>query len=182
MDKKFTCDLSKCKGACCVQGDSGAPLEHEELEILETIFPIIKKYLRPEGIKAIEEQGPHVMDSDNDNVTPLIEGKECAYVIFEEGIAKCGIEKAYFDGAIKFQKPVSCHLYPVRVKRLNGFVAVNYDKWDICNPARILGEEIKMPVFQFVKDALVRKFGSDWYKHLNIASVKLNNTPHPDGN
>jgi Fe-S-cluster containining protein len=164
--KHFVCDLAKCKGACCVKGDSGAPLTDEETEILNTIFADIKSYLREEGIKAIEVQGAWVIDSDGDKVTPLVDNKECAYVVFEKGIAFCGIEKAFLAGATDFRKPVSCHLYPVRVKVFRDFTAINYDQWEICDPARVKGLNQKVTVQEFVKEALIRRFGQDWYNKL----------------
>ena len=173
LEKHFICDLDKCKGMCCVHGDSGAPLESAEAEILDKLFPVIKKYLRQEGIEAIKNQGRHVIDSDGDLVTPLVNRKECAYVIFKHGIAKCGIEKAFEDGAIDFQKPVSCHLYPVRTKKYSDFEGINYDRWEICQPATILGQKENIPVFRFVKKALVRKYGVDFYKKLEIAADSL---------
>ena len=173
LEKHFICDLDKCKGMCCVHGDSGAPLESAEAEILDKLFPVIKKYLRQEGIEAIKNQGRHVIDSDGDLVTPLVNHKECAYVIFKHGIAKCGIEKAFEDGAIDFQKPVSCHLYPVRTKKYSDFEGINYDRWEICQPATILGQKENIPVFRFVKKALVRKYGVDFYKKLEIAADSL---------
>lgn len=169
IEKQFCCDLNKCKGACCVKGDAGAPLTAEEVELLPRIIDKIKPYLRPEGIAAIEEQGTHVVDDERETVTPLVNNEECAYVIFTKGIACCGIEKAFEDGAIKFQKPVSCHLYPIRLRKYEKFIAVNYDKWDICNPARELGKKLNLPVFRFVRTALIRQFGEDWYRHLTIA-------------
>jgi len=139
LEKKFCCHLDKCKGLCCVKGDSGAPLSDEEVLLLPKIIEKVKPYMRSEGIESIDRQGTHVIDSDHESVTPLIDGKECAYTIFEKGIAKCAIEKAWLEKVIDFQKPISCHLYPIRVKSYNDFVAVNYDKWDICeailNPA-----------------------------------------------
>ena len=173
LEKHFICDLDKCKGMCCVHGDSGAPLESEEAVKLDKLFPAIKKYLRPEGIQAIKNQGRHVIDNDGDVVTPLVDGKECAYVIFEQGIAKCGIEKAFEDGAIDYQKPVSCHLYPVRTKRYQDFEGVNYDRWEICKPATLLGQKENIPVYKFVKKALIRKYGSGFYKKLEIAADSL---------
>jgi hypothetical protein len=170
IEKKFCCHLDKCKGICCVKGDSGAPLSSEEVEILPEIFEKVKLYMRPEGIASVEKQGTHVIDSDNEAVTPLVDGKECAFVFFEKGIAKCAIEKAWQEKVIDFQKPVSCHLYPVRVKAYDGFEAVNYDKWDICEAARILGYKEGIPVFEFVKTALIRRFGADWYDRLEIAA------------
>ena len=162
----FNCDLAACKGACCVTGDSGAPLEKEETKILEEIFPAIKRYLSKESVNTIETVGSWVTDVENDRVTPLNDGKECAYVVFENGIAFCAIEKAYNDGVINFRKPVSCHLYPVRIKKLRYNDAVNYDRWDICSPAIIRGNTMKTPVYRFTRDALERKYGKDWFKQL----------------
>jgi hypothetical protein len=179
IEKHFICDLAKCKGACCVRGDSGAPLEDEELPVLEEILPKLKPFLRKEGIKAIEEQGPYVIDIEDDFVTPLVDGKECAYVVFENGIAKCGIEKAYYAGAVEFKKPLSCHLYPVRLHKYGEYTAVNYDKWDICHPARILGHEEQVPVYKFLEESLTRRFGNDWMRHLKIAAKTLKKT-NPD--
>ncbi len=179
IDEKFACDLDKCKGACCVQGDSGAPLEESEIKVLEDIYPAIRVYLRKEGVKAIEQQGTHIIDRENEPVTPLVEGKECAYAVFENGIARCGIEKAFNDGVISFQKPVSCHLYPVRIKKYRDFISVNYDRWQICDPARKLGKDLNITVFEFTRDALVRRFGKDWYDHLGVAfkqRLKVNNS------
>lgn len=173
IDKKFCCDLEKCKGACCVKGDAGAPLLPQEVELLRKIIGKIKPYLRKAGVYAIEKQGTHVIDEENETVTPLVKGKECAYVIFDKGIARCGIEKAFDNGAITFRKPLSCHLYPLRLKKYEQFIAVNYDKWEICEPARILGEKLDLSVYNFVKDALIRRFGKDWFMHLKVAEKKL---------
>ncbi|KEY19138.1 DUF3109 family protein [Kaistella antarctica] len=168
FSEEFVCNLSKCKGACCVEGDVGAPLDENETLILERIFDQVKPYLRPEGVKAIEEQGTWVRDpNDNDYVTPMVEGKECAYVIFDEkGITKCGIEKAYEDGAVDWQKPISCHLYPIRVDEYRTFTALNYHKWEICSDACALGKELKVPIYKFVKTPLIRKYGEEWYQTL----------------
>lgn len=167
LSEEFVCNLSKCKGICCVDGDSGAPLDDDELEILDQIFDKIKPYLREEGIQAIEEQGKYVKDFDDEWVTPLVNGNECAYVVFDErGIAKCGIENAYNDGVVDFKKPISCHLYPVRLKEYKKFTAVNYHAWDICSDACDLGKELKVNVAHFLKESLVRKFGQEWYDEL----------------
>ncbi len=168
LEKAFVCDLTKCKGACCVEGDAGAPLEDDEVLKLEEIFEDVKPFLRPEGVKAIEEQGTSVKDPvDNDWVTPLVNGAECAYVIFDEkGVTKCGIEKAWEQGAVDWRKPVSCHLYPIRIDKYETYDAVNYHKWQICSPACDLGAQLKVPVYKFTKDALIRKYGPDWYEEL----------------
>lgn len=164
LEKKFVCDLNACKGACCVEGDSGAPLEDEETGILDDIYEDVKPFLRPEGIKAIEKQGKYVIDSDGDMVTPLVKGKECAYVIFDEkGITKCGIEKAYEEGVVDFKKPISCHLYPIRIKKLTQGEAVNYESIDICKPGCVCGKKLDVPVYRFLKEPLIRKYGEEFF-------------------
>ena len=173
LEKEFVCNLSACKGACCVDGDAGAPLEEAETKILQEIYPKVKPFLRKEGIKAIEEQGTFVVGEDGEFETTLIDGKDCAYVIFDKQIALCGIEQAYNQGIIDWKKPVSCHLYPVRVKQYSDFAAVNYHKWHICSDACSLGKELEVPVYKFVKEALVRKFGIQWYEELEKVAQEL---------
>jgi len=170
FEKQFVCDLNACKGACCVEGESGAPLTEEEMSILDDIFEDIKENLRPEGIKAIEENGKYTQDSDGDWVTPLVNGKECAYTVFDEkGIAACGIEKAFEEGKTEFKKPISCHLYPVRTKELSEYTALNYHHWPICEPACACGAKLQMPIFKFCKDALVREYGENFYEKMESA-------------
>lgn len=167
FSEEFICNLTKCKGICCVEGDSGAPLDDDELSVLDDIFEEIKPYLRPEGIETIEKQGKYVRDSDGEWTTPLVNGRECAYVIFDKnGVTKCGIEKAWEEGATEFRKPISCHLYPVRLRDYEEFTAVNYHRWEICSDACALGKELGVNVAHFLKDALIRKFGQDWYEDL----------------
>ena len=167
IEKDFVCNLSACKGACCIDGDAGAPLSKEEAKILEDIYPKVEPFLRAEGKKAIEEQGTSVVTDFNEIETPLINGADCAYVIFDEKkTALCAIEEAYNQGEVEWKKPVSCHLYPIRIKDYSEFSAVNYDKWDICDDACSLGAELKVPVYKFVKEALIRKFGENWYAEL----------------
>lgn len=173
LDQKFVCNLAKCKGACCRYGDSGAPLEEDERKKIEKNFQKIKPYLRKEGILAVEKQGAFIKDDDGDLVTPLIEGKECAYTYMEDGVYRCGIEKAWLQKKITFRKPVSCHLFPVRRKKYPEFEAVNYEKWAICQPARILGKRENMPVYKFLKEALVRVYGKRWYRKLEKAASEL---------
>lgn len=164
----FVCDLLACKGACCVEGDAGAPLEEEETKILKEIYPQVKPYLSEEGKKVIESQGTWVYDKDGDKVTPTIgDNKECAYAIYDQkGILKCGIEQAYLDGKVSFKKPISCHLYPIRITKYDQFDAVNYDRWEICDPACNLGQSLQVPLYRFLKDALIRKYGEAWYEQL----------------
>ncbi|MEY4084501.1 MAG: hypothetical protein RL074_288 [Bacteroidota bacterium] len=173
LEREFVCNLSACKGTCCIDGDAGAPLSEEETKIMEAIYPKVKPYLRPEGIAAIEAQGTWVKGEDGDFETTLIEGKDCAYVIFDGDTALCGIEQAYNEGIVDWKKPVSCHLYPIRVKDFTEFTAVNYDKWHICDDACTLGKELQVPVYKFVKEALVRRFGEDWYLELEKVALDL---------
>lgn len=173
LEKEFVCNLSACKGACCVDGDAGAPLDEEETRILAEIYPKVKPFLRPEGIQAIEKQGTHVVSDFGELETPLIDGKDCAYVIFDGKTALCGIEQAYNQGLVDWKKPVSCHLYPIRVKEYSDFAAVNYHKWHICDDACSLGKELEVPVYKFVKEALVRKFGQQWFDELEKAAQEL---------
>ena len=172
IEKDFVCNLSACKGACCIEGEAGAPITQEEVGILKEIYPKVKPFLRPEGIAAIEKQGTHIETDFDELETPLVDGKECAYVTFtDRGIASCGIEDAFNAGAIDFRKPISCHLYPVRVQEYSEFSAVNYHRWSICDDACTLGKELQVPVYKFVKAALIRKFGENWYAELEkIAS------------
>lgn len=173
VEKKFVCDLKKCKGACCVHGDSGAPLEKEEIRILEDLFPQIRTFMRKEGIEAVEKQGTSVIDSDGDNVTPLVNDRECAYVVFEGGIAKCSIEKAYENNVIKFKKPISCHLYPIRITKYTQFEALNYHQWKICKHAISLGEKEDTPLYIYLKEPLSRKYGKEWYEELTFATKEI---------
>jgi hypothetical protein len=167
IEKDFVCNLNACKGACCIDGEAGAPLDEIETKILEDIYPIVKPYLRPEGIAAIEAQGTHIKNDFGELETPLIDEADCAYVIFDEhNTALCGIEEAYNQGDIKWKKPISCHLYPIRVKDYSEFSAVNYHKWQICDDACTLGQELQVPIYKFVKEALIRKFGENWYAEL----------------
>jgi Protein of unknown function (DUF3109) len=173
LEKKFVCNLNACAGACCVDGDAGAPLTLEETQILKEIYPKVKPFLRKEGIEAIESQGTHVIGADGEFETTLIEGKDCAYVIFDGKTALCGIEQAYNQGEVSWKKPISCHLYPIRVKEYADFAAVNYHKWHICEDACSLGEALGVPIYQFVKDALIRKFGLQWYVELEKVAADL---------
>jgi hypothetical protein len=176
IDKQFVCDLEKCKGACCIAGVSGAPLDESELSIIDDIYDKVEPYLTARGKAAIEKQGRYLVDTDGEYVTPLInEVEECAYTIFDEkGIAKCSIEKAYLDGKIKWRKPVSCHLYPVRITKFKDYDAVNYEKWSVCKAACKLGESLQVPVYKFLKDSLIRKYGNDWYDELSQIAEQLN--------
>ncbi|MBC7919838.1 MAG: DUF3109 family protein [Ferruginibacter sp.] len=166
-DQFFVCDLQKCKGACCVEGDSGAPLEESELPILEEIYERVKPYLSPAGIRAVEAQGKYVKDKDGDWGTPTVGNRECAYAVYQaNGVLQCGIERAYLDGKTAFKKPLSCHLYPIRITHYDQYDAVNYDRWQVCSPACAHGARLGVPLYQFLKEPLIRKYGEAWYAEL----------------
>jgi len=177
FERKFVCDLNACKGACCIEGDAGAPLTLEEVDILEETFEQIKPYMREEGIAVVEKQGVFYMDQDNEPVTSLVNNAECAFVYFDDkGITKCAVEQAFLDGKTDFKKPISCHLYPIRVKQFNDFTALNYDVWNICSDACTLGEQLAVPVYKFLKEPLIRAFGTPFFKELEIISEEINKT------
>lgn len=169
--RKFVCDLAACKGACCVEGDAGAPLEDDELSILDDIYHDVKPYMRKEGIEVVEREGKYTKDSfDGAWVTPLVNNAECAYVTFDDnGTAKCAIEQAYNDKKIDFKKPISCHLYPIRVSKLRAGEALNYNEWNICKPACSCGDQLNVKVYQFLKEPISRKYGVDFFEQLNQA-------------
>ncbi len=167
VDKYFMCNLSACKGICCVEGDAGAPLAENEIEILDKEYQEIAPFLRPEGRQAISQDGLYYIDNEYDTVTTLVGGKECAYAIFDEkGFASCGIEKAWEAGKTSFRKPISCWLYPVRIMKIKDMYAVNYEVWDICGAAVSCGKANKIPVYRFLKEPLIAKFGEEWYEQL----------------
>lgn len=175
FDKKFVCDISCCKGSCCVEGDGGAPLSHEECLILENEIEKIKPYMNEVGIATIEDQYLFIYDQFEDEpVTPLVDGKECAYVYWDGATSYCAIEKAFLEGKIDFQKPISCHLYPIRTKKYETFEAVNYHQWSICHNAIDKGKENGVLLFEFLKEPLIRKYGQAWYDELVFAGTELN--------
>lgn len=177
-DCRFCCNLNSCKGACCVDGDSGAPLFEEEVPKLEAVLPLVKPFMTEEGIEAVEQQGVAVRDKDGDLGTPLIEGGACAFITYgENGCALCAIEKAWREKKSQFSnfnfhfpKPVSCHLYPIRVEDYGEFTAVNYHQWDICRSAKGKGD----PLYICLKEPLIRRFGQEWYDEL-LEQIELRN-------
>ncbi len=174
FETHFVCDLLKCKGACCIEGDSGAPLSDEEAAIIEKEYPNFESYLPEKHKKEIRKQGFSLIDSDGDLVTPLVDNRQCAYTFYDkEGILKCAIEQAYFDGKSAFRKPVSCHLFPIRITEYKRFDAVNYQELKICKPGRACGASLQVPLYKFLKEPLIRKYGSDWYKQVEIAAEHL---------
>lgn len=174
FERKFVCDLYACKGACCIEGNSGAPLTLEEINLLEENLEQITPFLRKEGIEELEKDGVFYMDEDNEAVTTLVNGGECAFVFFDENnISKCGVEQAYNAGKIDFNKPISCHLYPIRVKQFNDLIALTYDVWPICAPACTCGENLDVPVFRFLKQPLIRAFGVEFFEELELVDQAL---------
>jgi hypothetical protein len=165
-DECFVCDLSKCKGECCVQGDAGAPLEEEEISIIEDYIEEILPFMEEKGREVVRKNGVFDYDADGSFVTPLVNDCECAFVYFEDGIAWCAIEKAWKEGKIDFQKPISCHLYPIRLSQLTSYEAVNYHKWEICKPAIKKGKKLDLRLYKFLEEPLKRKYGDDWYEKL----------------
>jgi hypothetical protein len=173
LDQKFRCNLDMCKGSCCRYGDSGAPLSETEVITLKEIWPEVKEYLRPEGLAEIEKGGTSIKDFENDNVTPLINNQECAYTIINDNIYMCGIEKAWIDGKISFQKPISCHLFPAKIKYYKDFRTVNYQELAICSHARKTGTREGVYVYRFLKEPLIRVLGKDLYDELCIAAEEI---------
>lgn len=165
-DVRFCCDIAQCKGACCVEGDCGAPLDKDEIPVLERIYPDVKPYMTAEGVAVVERDGVSAIDVDGLPCTPLVNNRECAYAIVENGLTLCAIEKAFRDGKVDFQKPISCHLYPVRIEDYGDFKAVNYHEWDVCRCAVNKGRAEGKPLYQYLKEPLVRRFGQRWYDEL----------------
>jgi hypothetical protein len=165
----FICDLGRCHGACCVEGDAGAPLDEDEIGVMEDIMDKIRPFMTEAGTKVVEESGVFDYDSEGDFVTPLVNDCECAFVYMDFGVAKCAIEKAYNEGLISFKKPVSCHLYPIRITKFKDFEALNYHKWEICNRALVTGRREEVRVYEFLKEPLIRKYGKEWYAKLDQA-------------
>ncbi len=173
LDEAFACDLGACHGACCVEGDDGAILSEEDPGLLEAAYPAVEPYLTEEGKAVIAREGFFVVNEENKLRTPLIEGKACAYAIERDGVALCGIELAWLEGKTAYRKPVSCHLYPVRTAEVGDFTALNYERWEICKPACARGAREGIPVYRFVKDALIRLAGEDFYEALEATDRHL---------
>ena len=175
LTEKYCCDYVKCKGACCIIGDSGAPLEDNEVDAVAEHYDLFKEYMSPEGRAEIEKSGFYVIDQDGDKVTPLIHEEECAYTRFEGENCLCAMERAYFNGKSDFRKPISCWLYPIRVMKLsNGMTALNLHRWNICRDAFTKGRREGIPVYKFLKEPITQAFGADFYKELEAAEKLLN--------
>lgn len=176
LDESFVCDLNTCKGNCCIEGDDGAPLEESEVKIIENLLPIIWDDLTEKSQEVIKNQGVSYIDDEGESVTSIVNGDECVFTYTNEsGICKCAIEKAFREGKTDFYKPISCHLYPVRLQKYEDYIAVNYHRWSVCNCARKLGSKLGVPVYKFLKEPLIRRFGAEWYEQLEIADEELKN-------
>lgn len=177
--EKFICNLDACKGQCCIEGDAGAPLEEEEVAELEKVLPVIWDQLSPQAREIIDRQGVCYTDQDGDLVTSIVNGEDCVFTCYDEkGCCYCAIEKAYRDGKVDFYKPVSCHLYPIRVGNYGPYKAVNYHRWDVCKAAVILGQKENVPVYKFLKEPLIRKFGEAWYNEMESVAEELRKSNH----
>lgn len=173
----FVCDLGKCKGMCCVEGDAGAPLTHEEYEAIKDVLPEIWDDLSPKARELIEKQGIAYIDDDGELVTSIIKGRECVFTYFDaDGVCRCAIDNAFREGKISVQKPISCHLYPIRLHKYDEFTALNYDRWSVCRPALRLGKKTGIKLYQFLKEPLIRKFGEEWYQEVCQIAELLSKT------
>ena len=169
-EREFVCNLTKCKGACCVEGDLGAPLEQEEVEIIDRILDKVRPYMSPAGREAVDKQGTHILDWEGDLSTTTINGRECAFALYDkQGILKCSFEQAFREGKTDWIKPISCHLYPIRLTAYDHYTAMNYNHWHICSDACALGRELQVPVYKFLREPLTRKFGQEWYAQFERA-------------
>jgi len=173
INTKFACNTKICQGACCVEGDSGAPLEKDEINIIQKNIEAIKPYMDKEGLDLLAKDGFHEKDSDKEECTTCLPNGACVFVKFDGALATCAIENAHSDGALDFKKPISCHLYPVRIKQIGEYMALNYHKWDICSPACDRGKDENIMVSDFLKEPLIRKFGEEWYTEFNEVMQQL---------
>ncbi|MFA6871419.1 MAG: DUF3109 family protein [Bacteroidaceae bacterium] len=170
----FLCDLKSCKGECCIEGDAGAPVEESEVAELEAVLPLIEENLSPAAREVIRKQGVVYRDEDGDLVTSIVNNKDCVFTCYDEtGCCYCAIEKAYRAGLTTFYKPISCHLYPIRVANFHTYKALNYHRWDVCKAAVLLGKKNNLPVYKFLKEPLIRQFGEAWYNELVLAASEL---------
>ena len=171
----FHCDLAQCKGRCCIEGEAGAPLEKQEYDVISKLLPELWHNLSSEAQNVIIHQGIGYKDRENDFVTSIVNGENCVFTCYDtDGVCRCAIEKAYDEGRISFRKPVSCQLYPVRIKRYNHYYAVNFHQWKVCRAAEALGKQKRLPLYQFLRDPLIRKFGEPWYEALDACAKELN--------
>ena len=173
FEVKFCCDLAACKGACCIEGDAGAPVELEEVEGLEEAAEIVQNELSRKAQKVIKRDGVVYPDATGELVTSIVDGRDCVFTCYSDGCCFCAIDKAYREGRCQYNKPLSCHLYPIRLKKMGDYTALNYHKWGICQPALDLGEKLNLPLYKFLKEPLIRAFGQAWYDELELTASEL---------
>lgn len=170
----FSCDYEQCKGICCVEGDSGAPLEPGEADQLRRWLPEVRHLLSPRALEIIDAQGVSYLDEDGDEVTSIVDGKDCVFTTYDEqGGCRCAYEQIYYAGKSDWIKPISCQLYPIRLTRYKDFTAVNYHKWSVCRPALRRGRATGVRVYQFLREPLIRAFGASWYSQLEAVAHQL---------
>lgn len=174
LKEKFCCDLEACQGACCIEGDAGAPVELDEVAEIENALPAVWPMLSASAQAVIDKQGVVYTDEEGDLVTSIVNGRDCVFTCYDEkGCCYCALEKAYREGKTSFYKPVSCHLYPIRLDKIGDCVALNYNRWNICKMAVLKGLQLNLPVYRFLKEPLIRRFGEAWYKELEAAVEEL---------
>ena len=174
LSEKFCCDLDACAGTCCIEGDAGAPVDLDEVEELEAALPVVWNDLSASAQTVIDKQGVVYTDEEGDLVTSIVNGKDCVFTCYDEkGCCFCALEKAYRAGKTNFYKPLSCHLYPIRLKKIGDMTALNYHRWDVCKAAVCKGEQLNLPVYRFLKEPLIRCFGQAWYDELEKAVEEL---------
>lgn len=174
LTERFCCDLDACKGICCVEGDAGAPVTLDEIERIEEAMDEVWAGMSASAQAVIDKQGVAYSDPDGELVTSIVGGKDCVFTCHEDGCCLCLLEKAYRSGRSSFCKPISCALYPIRERRLsNGTVALNYHRWEVCRDAVKKGRELDLPVYRFLKEPLIRRFGEEWYHELEIMAEEL---------
>ena len=174
LTEKFCCDLQACKGICCVEGDAGAPVELDEVAAMEAALPAVWPLLSASAQAVIDRQGVVYTDEEGDLVTSIVNGKDCVFTCYDEnGHCLCAFEKAFREGKTSFYKPLSCHLYPIRLKKIGDGVALNYHRWEVCRMAVEKGRQLGLPVYRFLKEPLVRRFGDAWYAELESAVEEL---------
>lgn len=172
--EQFCCDLGACKGACCIEGDAGAPVKLEEVAQLEEAAEIVWDELSPKAQEVIKAQGVVYTDQDGDIVTSIVDNKDCVFTCYDDkGCCYCAIDKAFREGRCKFQKPISCHLYPIRLNRMGSYTAVNYHRWDVCKAATLLGKKLNLPVYKFLKEPLIKAFGQEWWDECDVVAGEL---------
>ena len=176
----FCCDLERCHGICCVEGDAGAPVSMEEVGLLEEAYEAVHDELTPKAQERVDRDGVVYPDRDGELVTQIVDGKDCVFVKHEGDCALCAIDSAYRSGHLHWQKPISCALYPVRLSKVGGVTAVNVHKWNICQPARDLGKQLQLPVYQFLKEPLIRRFGQAWWDECDLAAKELKKAGYLD--